>query len=183
MASTPVQFPINNVDDHLWNVGDPLDAGNGQWRLAPAFDVNPFPDRERESKTWLSEDTGPITSLKQLIDGSAYFGLQPIQAQEEASAMAAAVANWLDRDVQGCRAHRRRTASIRPRLSAKRVTAALLYRHALGEIARLVDVRAFEDCDVVGKELQGDGVDGGSLEVSHVLRHLDDSNAIARLEA
>jgi serine/threonine-protein kinase HipA len=86
-------FLINNVDDHLWNVGI-LYAGNGQWRLAPAFDVNPFPDRERESKTWLSEDTGPITSLKQLIDGSAYFGLQPIQAQEEASAMAAAVANW-----------------------------------------------------------------------------------------
>ncbi len=86
-------FLINNVDDHLWNVGV-LYAGNGQWRLAPAFDVNPFPDRDRESKTWLSEDTGPITSLKQLIHGSTYFGLRPIEAQEEASAMAAAVANW-----------------------------------------------------------------------------------------
>lgn len=61
-------FLITNVDDHLWNVGV-LYAGNGQWRLAPAFDVNPFPDRARESKTWLSEETGPITSLRQLIDG------------------------------------------------------------------------------------------------------------------
>ena len=42
---------ITNVDDHLWNVGV-LYAGEGQWRLAPAFDVNPFPDRVRESKTW-----------------------------------------------------------------------------------------------------------------------------------
>jgi serine/threonine-protein kinase HipA len=86
-------FLINNVDDHLRNVGV-LYAGNGQWRLAPAFDLNPFPDRVRESKTWLSEDTGPITSLEQLIHGSTYFGLQPIEAQEEASAMAGAVANW-----------------------------------------------------------------------------------------
>ena len=86
-------FLINNVDDHLWNVAV-LYAGNGRWRLAPAFDLNPFPDRARESKTWLSEDTGPITSLKQLIRGSAYFGLQPTEAEEEASAMAALLADW-----------------------------------------------------------------------------------------
>jgi len=24
------------------------------WRLAPAFDLNPFPDRVRELKTWVS---------------------------------------------------------------------------------------------------------------------------------
>jgi serine/threonine-protein kinase HipA len=86
-------FLINNVDDHLWNVGI-LYAGDGQWRLAPAFDVNPFPDRVRESRTWLSEDTGPISSLEQLIRGSTYFGLQLSEAQHEASAMAAVVANW-----------------------------------------------------------------------------------------
>jgi serine/threonine-protein kinase HipA len=86
-------FLINNVDDHLWNVAV-LYAGNGQWRLAPAFDVNPFPDRARESKTWLSEDTGPITSLEQLIRGSNYFGLQPIEAEEEANTMGAVVAQW-----------------------------------------------------------------------------------------
>ncbi|MGB6451067.1 MAG: type II toxin-antitoxin system HipA family toxin, partial [Steroidobacteraceae bacterium] len=40
--------------------------------------------------------TGPITSLEQLIHGSTYFGLQPIEAQEEASAMAAAVASWCE---------------------------------------------------------------------------------------
>jgi serine/threonine-protein kinase HipA len=86
-------FLITNVDDHLWNIGV-LYAGNGQWRLAPAFDVNPFPDRARESKTWLSEDSGPVTSLEQLIDGCAYFGLQRAQAEEEAAAMVKTLAGW-----------------------------------------------------------------------------------------
>lgn len=84
---------ITNVDDHLWNVGV-LYAGNGQWRLAPAFDVNPFPYRARESKTWLSEETGPITSLRQLIDGCTYFGLQRERAEQEVAAMAVTLAGW-----------------------------------------------------------------------------------------
>lgn len=33
---------ITNVDDHLQNLGF-LYMGNGLWRLAPAFDLNPFP--------------------------------------------------------------------------------------------------------------------------------------------
>jgi serine/threonine-protein kinase HipA len=86
-------FLITNVDDHLWNVGVLYD-GNGQWRLAPAFDVNPFPDRVRESKTWLSQDTGPITSIEQLINGCLYFGLQHAQGEAEAAAMATLLAGW-----------------------------------------------------------------------------------------
>jgi serine/threonine-protein kinase HipA len=53
---------ITNVDDHLQNHGF-LHVAHGQWRLAPAFDINPFPDKEQESKTWLSEQDGPITDL------------------------------------------------------------------------------------------------------------------------
>ncbi len=56
---------ITNVDDHLQNIGF-LYSGNNQWRLAPAFDLNPFPEKDSESKTWLSEDSGPITSIQQL---------------------------------------------------------------------------------------------------------------------
>jgi serine/threonine-protein kinase HipA len=84
---------ITNVDDHLWNMGV-LYAGEGRWRLAPAFDVNPFPDRVRESKTWLSEDTGPVTSLEQLIEGCAYFGLQRAEARQEAAGMANVLRTW-----------------------------------------------------------------------------------------
>ncbi len=58
---------ITNVDDHLQNLGF-LYVGQAAWRLAPAFDVNPFPDKDRESKTWLSEDMGPVTSLSMLME-------------------------------------------------------------------------------------------------------------------
>ena len=84
---------ITNVDDHLWNLAV-LYAGNGQWKLAPAFDANPFPDRMLESKTWLSEETGPITSIQQLIEGCDYFGLERERAKEEAAAMATTLARW-----------------------------------------------------------------------------------------
>jgi serine/threonine-protein kinase HipA len=84
---------ITNVDDHLQNLGF-LYTGQGQWRLAPAFDVNPFPDKDRESKTWLGEDTGPITSLNMLMAQADYFGLDPIRALKVLAEVYAAVRQW-----------------------------------------------------------------------------------------
>jgi serine/threonine-protein kinase HipA len=86
---------ITNVDDHLQNIGF-LYCGNNQWRLAPAFDLNPFPDKDRESKTWLSEDSGPITSTQQLLDQAARFELSQPQAQSILEDVAAAVDRWRD---------------------------------------------------------------------------------------
>jgi hypothetical protein len=43
--------------------------------------LNPFPDKDWESKTWLSEDSGPITSIQQLLDQAARFELSQPQAQ------------------------------------------------------------------------------------------------------
>jgi serine/threonine-protein kinase HipA len=84
---------ITNVDDHLQNLGF-LYVGQGAWRLAPAFDVNPFPDKDRESKTWLSEDMGPVTSLIMLMERADYFGLQPAEALKSLSAVYGAVCDW-----------------------------------------------------------------------------------------
>jgi serine/threonine-protein kinase HipA len=70
---------ITNVDDHLQNHGF-LHVEQGLWRLAPAFDINPFPDKERESKTWLSEEDGPITHLDMLIARCSYFSLSHTEA-------------------------------------------------------------------------------------------------------
>lgn len=53
---------ITNVDDHLHNHGF-LHSSGQLWRLAPAFDVNPFPERHRELKTWISEETGPDATM------------------------------------------------------------------------------------------------------------------------
>lgn len=84
---------ITNVDDHLQNHGF-LHVGKGQWRLAPAFDINPFPDKERESKTWLSEQTGPISDVADLMDQCGYFALTVDQAVKHLSDVYHAVKNW-----------------------------------------------------------------------------------------
>lgn len=86
---------ITNVDDHLQNIGF-LYSGNNLWRLSPAFDLNPFPDKDPESKTWLSEDSGPITSIEQLMDQAVRFELSPSQAQAILSEVVAAVRRWKD---------------------------------------------------------------------------------------
>ena len=84
---------ITNVDDHLQNIGF-LYAGKNQWRLSPAFDLNPFPDKTPESKTWLSEDSGPIASIAQLLEQAARFELSQPQAQAILAEVVAAVKQW-----------------------------------------------------------------------------------------
>ena len=63
---------ITNVDDHLHNHGF-LHTQRGQWALAPAFDINPFPERVRELKTWISEESGPEASIEALLSVAPYF--------------------------------------------------------------------------------------------------------------
>ena len=84
---------ITNVDDHLQNLGF-LHVGKGLWRLAPAFDLNPFPDKDRESKTWLSEDTGPITSIEPLLEKAGYFYLTKSEALSVMAEVHHAVTGW-----------------------------------------------------------------------------------------
>jgi len=69
-------------------------VGQGQWRLAPHFDLNPFPDKDRESKTWLSEATGPITSLGMLMAQASYFSLPPTEALQVLAQVYASVREW-----------------------------------------------------------------------------------------
>jgi len=69
-------------------------VGNDKWALSPAFDLNPFPDKLRESKTWLSEDTGPIDSIGQLLGKAAYFYLDQSQALTILAEVHAAVTDW-----------------------------------------------------------------------------------------
>lgn len=84
---------ITNVDDHLCNTGF-LHVGNGLLRLSPAFDLNPFPDKLRESKTWLSEDTGPVTSVKTLVDLANRFYLSRDAALSILAEVVNAVGGW-----------------------------------------------------------------------------------------
>ena len=84
---------ITNVDDHLQNHGF-LHVARGLWRLAPAFDINPFPDKDRESKTWLTERDGPITDVRMLLARASYFALDAPQALAVLGEVHAAVSNW-----------------------------------------------------------------------------------------
>mgnify|MGYP001581342620 FL=1 len=84
---------ITNVDDHLHNHGF-LHVEAGKWRLAPAFDVNPFPERARELKTWIAEDTGPAATIEALLSAAPYFGVSAERAVEIVGAVERAVATW-----------------------------------------------------------------------------------------
>jgi serine/threonine-protein kinase HipA len=84
---------ITNVDDHLCNHGF-LHVRHGQWRLAPAFDINPFPDRARELKTWISEETGPEATIEAALSVLSYFRISQTKAKEILGRIVAVVSNW-----------------------------------------------------------------------------------------
>lgn len=86
---------ITNVDDHLLNHGF-LHVERDQWRLAPAFDINPFPERLRELKTWISEETGPEATIDALMSAAAYFRISGPRAGAILAEVEAAVAKWRD---------------------------------------------------------------------------------------
>jgi serine/threonine-protein kinase HipA len=84
---------ITNGDDHLRNHGF-LHVQRGKWRLAPAFDINPFPERVRELKTWISEDTGPEATVEALLTVLPYFRIPLARAREMLRNIERAVAGW-----------------------------------------------------------------------------------------
>ena len=84
---------ITNVDDHLLNHGF-LHAGHGQWRLAPAFDLNPFPDRVRELKTWISPQAGAEATIDALQSVAPYFRISRARAKEVLGEIERVVARW-----------------------------------------------------------------------------------------
>jgi serine/threonine-protein kinase HipA len=84
---------INNVDDHLRNHGF-LHAGRGLWRLSPAFDLNPAPDRARELTTWISEESGPQAAVEELRAVAPYFRVSSRRGREILSSVRRAVAGW-----------------------------------------------------------------------------------------
>jgi serine/threonine-protein kinase HipA len=84
---------ITNVDDHLRNHGF-LHVDREFWRLSPAFDINPFPERVRELKTWISGDTGPDMTVDALMSVIAYFRITNARAKEILSEVSRAVDGW-----------------------------------------------------------------------------------------
>ena len=91
---------VSNNDDHLKNHGF-LHVGNGRWMLAPAFDINPKPERHRSLKTGISEEYGTAASIEAAVDASLYFEIGRDRARE----MLRAMLGVIDREWAGrCRA-------------------------------------------------------------------------------
>lgn len=84
---------ITNVDDHLHNHGF-LHANRGLWRLSPAFDINPFPDRVRELKTWISEETGPEATVAALLSVLPFFRIPRTRANEILNQIEQTLSRW-----------------------------------------------------------------------------------------
>lgn len=84
---------ITNVDDHVQNHGF-LHVAHGQWRLAPAFDINPFPDKDQELKLWLDEAYGPVDSIEAVVSVAGYFRLDAAAVQRVLGEVCTAIGSW-----------------------------------------------------------------------------------------
>ena len=84
---------ITNVDDHVQNHGF-LHVAHGQWRLAPAFDINPFPDKDQELKLWLDESYGPVDSIAAIVERASYFRLDAATSRRVLGEVVTAVLGW-----------------------------------------------------------------------------------------
>jgi serine/threonine-protein kinase HipA len=85
---------IGNLDDHLRNHGFLYDRNN-QWRLSPAYDLNPVPSAEkgRELSTWISEE-GPGADLDLARQAARYFALKDDHASGIISEVSDSLCGW-----------------------------------------------------------------------------------------
>ena len=87
---------VSNCDDHLRNHAV-MEASLGRYRLTPAYDINPEPDRVPQVKTELARGSGSEASLAALLEDPQDFMLSPQQARNEVKRIAAAISHqWRD---------------------------------------------------------------------------------------
>ena len=84
---------ISNADDHLGNHGFLYDE-RGQWRLSPAFDLNPFPDTPCTLRTAISPKTGPVASIEACLSEARAFDLKQEEATNIVAEIGATVSRW-----------------------------------------------------------------------------------------
>ena len=82
---------VSNEDDHLKNHGF-LYAGGGAWKLSPAFDINPTPDRRSYLKTGISELSGYEASIVAAIEAAPFFEVEEDDARADALKIADKIA-------------------------------------------------------------------------------------------
>lgn len=83
---------VTNVDDHLSNHAFLFD-GKG-WCMSPAFDLNPFPEKRRVLKLWVSEAHGPDARIENALDACGHFGLDEEDALQILLEITNVVKDW-----------------------------------------------------------------------------------------
>jgi serine/threonine-protein kinase HipA len=88
---------VSNTDDHLRNHGFLYEGGQG-WRLSPAYDLNPVPTDvgPRVLSTAIVEGDDRSASIELAFLVAEHFGLENAEAQEIATRVGTAVAQWRD---------------------------------------------------------------------------------------
>ena len=101
---------VSNNDDHLKNHGLLLISesigskragehrSQGRWALAPAFDINPQPQRHRRLETGISELSGNAASVEAALEAAPFFDIH----QDAATAMLAQMSAVLAAQWQPC---------------------------------------------------------------------------------
>ena len=85
---------VTNTDDHLKNHGF-IYAGRDRWRLSPAFDINPPPQRQRRLETSILSGGSFDASIELALEAAAYFELDDADARQRAAEIAAIIRqNW-----------------------------------------------------------------------------------------
>ena len=85
---------VSNNDDHLKNHGL-LHVSSGRWVLAPAFDINPQPHRQRHLETGISDLSGNAASVEAALEAAPFFDIERTTAAKVLADMAATIdARW-----------------------------------------------------------------------------------------
>jgi len=83
---------VGNRDDHLRNHGFILEQGD--WRLAPSFDLNPSNDKAEH--VLAIDDSDPRPSLETVLSTAAFYGLSGQVAREIIEEVISVVGDWRD---------------------------------------------------------------------------------------
>ncbi|MDE2914138.1 MAG: type II toxin-antitoxin system HipA family toxin [Paracoccaceae bacterium] len=75
---------VFNKDNHLKNHGF-IYVGGGQWRLSPAFDINPAPERHRVLETGIIAGGSFDASIDIALEACEFFDFKPEEARAYAS--------------------------------------------------------------------------------------------------
>lgn len=98
---------VHNVDDHPRNHG--FVRVDGQWRLAPAFDLVPIFPYEGQTPGALAlavhRDGAGTVSVEAFLASASHFGVAPAEAGEVLSSMAATVAGRWESTMRSAGVH------------------------------------------------------------------------------